>query len=196
VVVLDEARGDYVGLGPAQSALWRRLVEGDLGDEPQRDEETRRLIDVMTARGWVGGARSSPVRLNKPARAPSWRRAVVCLSLAPLLLRMRGFRSAYGWARGAVRSDGSTETQDSSRALRAFAQAEHGFVPRPDLADCLPRSLALFVFLAGAGLPAHHRIGVRRYPFSAHAWVEMEGDPVLCATAACASFTPIATLSA
>jgi len=41
--------------------------------------------------------------------------------------------------------------------------------------DCLPRTLALYRFLLSAGIPADHVIGVRQYPFEAHAWVEFEG---------------------
>jgi hypothetical protein len=194
VVVLDEACGDYVGLGPHESAIWRRLVNGERGDVLVAGDEVDRFIEVIAARGWLGSASADPIHRSRPARAPTWRRAVLCLSLAGLLLRVRGFRAAYAWARGAVRTEPSGDARALGHALRTFSQAEHGFVPRADLADCLPRSLALFVFLAGAGLAPRHRIGVKRYPFSAHAWVEVEGDPVLCAAAPCALFTPIATL--
>ena len=42
--------------------------------------------------------------------------------------------------------------------------------------DCLPRSLTLFVLLRRRGVPATLRIGVKRYPFGAHAWVECLGE--------------------
>lgn len=41
--------------------------------------------------------------------------------------------------------------------------------------DCLPRSLAVYLLLRRGGIPATFHIGVRRYPFGAHAWVEWEG---------------------
>ena len=41
--------------------------------------------------------------------------------------------------------------------------------------DCLPRALAVFVLLRRRGVPATLRIGVKRYPFGAHAWVECLG---------------------
>jgi Transglutaminase-like superfamily len=44
--------------------------------------------------------------------------------------------------------------------------------------DCLPRSLALFYLLRSRGVPAVIHIGVAKYPFQAHAWVEVEGRPV------------------
>ncbi len=68
------------------------------------------------------------------------------------------------------------------RALRAFQIAEN-FITVSDVnIDCLPRSLALHRFLASCDVPAQHCIGVRRYPFGAHAWVEVNGVPV-CDTA-------------
>ena len=42
--------------------------------------------------------------------------------------------------------------------------------------DCLPRSLAIYVLLRRQGVPATLRIGVKRFPFAAHAWVECLGE--------------------
>lgn len=42
--------------------------------------------------------------------------------------------------------------------------------------DCLPRALAIFVLLRSRGVPATLRIGVKRYPFGGHAWVECLGE--------------------
>ena len=42
--------------------------------------------------------------------------------------------------------------------------------------DCLPRALTLYLLLRGRGVPATLRIGVKRYPFGAHAWVECLGE--------------------
>lgn len=42
--------------------------------------------------------------------------------------------------------------------------------------DCLPRSLTLYLLLRRRGVPATLRIGVKRYPFGAHAWVECLGE--------------------
>jgi hypothetical protein len=64
------------------------------------------------------------------------------------------------------------------RAVAAFALAENFFVIKSAPKDCLPRSLALFRFLRSAGLPVEHCIGVRRFPFQAHAWVEYHGRVV------------------
>lgn len=42
--------------------------------------------------------------------------------------------------------------------------------------DCLPRSFALCRLLRREGLPAELCLGVRQFPFSAHAWVECQGQ--------------------
>ena len=42
--------------------------------------------------------------------------------------------------------------------------------------DCLPRALTLYVLLRCAEVAATLRIGVKRYPFAAHAWVEWRGE--------------------
>jgi hypothetical protein len=65
------------------------------------------------------------------------------------------------------------------RAERAFLIAENLFPLRRAPRDCLPRSLALFSFLNSIGIACGHNIGVIRTPFTAHAWVEVGGSPVL-----------------
>jgi hypothetical protein len=65
------------------------------------------------------------------------------------------------------------------RAEKAFLLAENLFPLRGAPRDCLPRSLALFSFLNSIGIECVHNIGVIRTPFTAHAWVEVGGSPVL-----------------
>lgn len=45
--------------------------------------------------------------------------------------------------------------------------------------DCLPRALTACLLLWRGGVPATLHIGVKRYPFGAHAWVECDGQTVL-----------------
>lgn len=42
--------------------------------------------------------------------------------------------------------------------------------------DCLPKSLTLCRLLRSRAIPAEFCLGVKKYPFSAHAWVEWEGE--------------------
>lgn len=44
--------------------------------------------------------------------------------------------------------------------------------------DCLPRALAIYHFLRAKGAPVELRIGVKKFPVSAHAWVEYRGQVV------------------
>lgn len=44
---------------------------------------------------------------------------------------------------------------------------------------CLEKSSLLFVVLAWAGYHPIIRIGIKTPPFSAHAWVELDGNPLL-----------------
>ena len=59
------------------------------------------------------------------------------------------------------------------RTLGAVRRATRYYY-RPRL-DCLPRALAIFVLLRSRGVSATLHIGVKRYPFGAHAWVECLG---------------------
>ena len=44
--------------------------------------------------------------------------------------------------------------------------------------DCLPRALTTFYLLRGQGVPVSYRLGVKKFPFAAHSWVEFEGRVV------------------
>ena len=48
----------------------------------------------------------------------------------------------------------------------------------PSRAVCLEQSLALYLLLRRQGMCPEIRLGVRPLPFSAHAWVELNGVPV------------------
>jgi hypothetical protein len=77
-------------------------------------------------------------------------------------------------------------------ALLAFSRAENCFSVGDSRIDCLPRSLALHRFLRSVGIGAEHCIGVRRFPFGAHAWVEITGSVVLDSPAFVRDFHVIA----
>jgi hypothetical protein len=62
--------------------------------------------------------------------------------------------------------------------VRNFVQAENLFDFGRYNEDCLLRSLSLQRFLRSAGYASEHVIGVKIYPFNAHAWVEYQGEPI------------------
>ena len=76
--------------------------------------------------------------------------------------------------------------------MGAFGRAENFFVVRRAPDDCLVRSLSLYRFLREAGSRAEHVIGVRRFPFQAHAWVECAGEVLMDTRAP--YFTPLARM--
>jgi hypothetical protein len=92
-------------------------------------------------------------------------------------LKARGFGPSVAWARGrAARAAGpGLAPEQVERAAHHVAVAAAFF---PGRAVCLEQSLALYVLLRGRGVPAELRIGVQVYPFQAHAWVELHGQPV------------------
>lgn len=44
--------------------------------------------------------------------------------------------------------------------------------------DCLPKALTTFHLLRRQGIPAELCFAVKKYPFTAHAWVEAYGEPL------------------
>jgi hypothetical protein len=200
-VILDLRSGTYRVLDRVASAMWCGLVGADGGgdedvvrtilahfdvepDRARRDLAAFRercLADGMLAERTAGAEpsdgtdRSAPKRVLWPAFA-AWS----CLARTALLLRRRGFATAYRVSTShAPVPSGAADDGALERAAAAFARAENFFVPRRAPDDCLPRSLALFRFLRMMGLPAEHVIGCRRAPFFAHAWVECGGRVVL-----------------
>ncbi len=73
--------------------------------------------------------------------------------------------------------DGATlaaQRRTVARTLEAVRAATRYYYRRR--LDCLPRSIAIYVLLRRRGVPATLRIGVKRFPFGAHAWVECLGE--------------------
>jgi len=205
VFLLDGRRGEYFGLDVDASRHWLALAAGEHPADASAREGVEHLIEAARARGWLASSEPQPVRRRKRrvgAGARAWRSfpvlgAYICLAQAFILVRVRGFAAAYAWARSLAPGATASEHDDASlaAAVRAFTRAEHFVVSRLGPDDCLPRSLALFVFLCRCGVPARHRIGVRRYPFAAHAWVEDGAGRVVDRAEQVTEFTPIAAMS-
>ena len=108
---------------------------------------------------------------------PSVGRCALTLLAVRARLKARGFGPTVAWARraaGRVRGAGLAPAQ-VERAAYHVAVAAAFF---PGRAVCLEQSLALFLLLRRRGVPAELRLGVQVYPFYAHAWVEVGGEPV------------------
>nr|WP_181718619.1 lasso peptide biosynthesis B2 protein [Pedobacter sp.]QJS06272.1 Coenzyme PQQ synthesis protein D [Pedobacter sp.] len=96
-------------------------------------------------------------------------------------LRGQGFSETYRWHLRLQFSGSLLKAPKAdmiSNALAMFKYAENGFRIGTSDIDCLPRSLALYSYLLAGGIRVDHCIGVRRFPFGAHAWVELCGAPI------------------
>lgn len=196
IFVLDERVGQYYGLGPGDAQLWDRVCA------PDRDDDVDRLVQLRAQaaeRGWLAADEAAPARKeprDRPVRDPARWRARLALARAFWLLRRGDFAAAYGWARlaSARVAEPAPSPVPLEEALRRFVHAEGWLWSRLGDRDCLPRSLALFVFLRRSGYAVHHHIGLRARPFAAHAWVQHADVALLENRALSGEFTSIATL--
>ncbi len=202
VVVLDLRAQRYSVLDELASSMWEIITgEADTGacfrrwaleyettDEAMA-ESISQFRDDRLRMGWLR-RNDATVDQTVHRRAdgvpgyvrrllPAGALAFSALALTTLSLRFAGFRRTYDWLSGVRAAPGPEVGALADSVLRPFLAAEN-FIPlRRAPNDCLPRSLALFLYLCWRGIPAKHVIGVRRVPFAAHAWVEVSGEPVL-----------------
>lgn len=198
VVLLDLRTASYVVLDRVATAMWqaltchadeaRRLAElAERFDAPAgvlRDDLDAFARDCLE-RGFLAPeppAAPSPAGLGRgrAARGALALRAWLSLLATSRSIARRGFSDTYRrYSRLPCPASGGEDVDAlASRARQAFSRAENFFVLRGAPRDCLPRSLALFRFLRSVGVPAEHCIGVQRFPFEAHAWVECGGSVV------------------
>jgi hypothetical protein len=109
------------------------------------------------------------------ARPPTLLSSFLLLAATDLGLRTLGFARTVELARKLSRAHQPADAALIVEVCRRLAMAA---VFYPGRARCLEQSLALYVLLRRRGLPAELRLGVQPYPFTAHAWVELEGRPV------------------
>ncbi len=117
-------------------------------------------------------------------KPPSVLASFIALGLTRGSLKLAGFGRTTQWARrmAAVGGPGKEgrralagHSETAERAARSVAVAAAFF---PGRAICLEQSIALYVLLRRRAVAAMLRIGVQPYPFKAHAWVEVDGQPV------------------
>jgi hypothetical protein len=112
------------------------------------------------------------------------------LAATDLSLRFLGFaRSVNIVRRLAKRTRNDAENGELVQAVCQRVAMAGVFYP--GRARCLEQSLALYVLLRRRGVAAALRIGVQPYPFSAHAWVELNGVPLSERPEAIQQFVPI-----
>lgn len=129
------------------------------------------------ARRGVGPRATSPA-IRAAALMPPAAHAWLCQQRIEWQLRTHGFAAAYAFA-ARSRSNPVAKSSSLARCLAGFASAERFTARLLRRDDCLPRSLALFLFLRERGFPVRHAIGIADDPLRAHAWAELAGQPLL-----------------
>ena len=108
---------------------------------------------------------------------PGFGTAFLAITLSRASLRFGGFKRALRWSRWLARRLARTDRRGTpDEVAHAVAVAAAFF---PGRAICLEQSVACYVLLRRYGHPADLRVGVQPYPFRAHAWVDVDGRPVL-----------------
>jgi hypothetical protein len=120
--------------------------------------------------------------MTRSMRASSYASAAFVLIAVKLALATIGFRRSLrvlgNLTAGVPSAPANSDARDErpvDETVRHIATAAAFF---PGRALCLEQSLALYYCLRRAGVAAELRLGVRHTPFTAHAWVELEGRPL------------------
>jgi hypothetical protein len=214
VIILDLCDGEYLIFDEAATFLWDVICSTPplehaitafahkFGISPiQAGHDLKTFVDDCISRRLI--TRAEPTirectgeSLRKPMTILN---AWLCLRRTRNSLRERGFAKTY-WEHMNLKFGGTHLSCDIDAKLRdclqRFRYAENGFCVRNADIDCLPRSLALHRYLLAGGVKVDHCIGVRRFPFGAHAWVRVNGRPFDDSPSFVEEFTVIATIPA
>jgi hypothetical protein len=200
-VLLDLPGDRYVGLGATSTRLWRDLAAGATVDAVAEAVAAERSIDPETAKALVAlqvdhwrdaGLLRGPDPRLPSARSPAPPASeVLCdddVAEAPIqLAAIVAIAGSALWVAVSLAFRGPTATVAALQALDASDADWRSAIPirRAQLAlrrwvlqgrsDCWPRSLVLVRALRGRGVDARLCLGVRKFPFLAHAWVELGG---------------------
>jgi hypothetical protein len=216
-LVMDLPTSAFYFLDEDASRMWRELrnAQGSVVWAKEAlgrgDESSRRLAGMLDdfvasceARGFldsdhlpsVRGVRRAPRPRGSHGRSLLAVRAWLWMLRMDIALRGHGFGAIYQrLGQGAAARPGGVASGDVEVARAAFMRAENFYVRRRAPNDCLPRSLALYAYMRGLGLPVVHCIGARRFPaLRCHAWVEYDGAPILDQRANVSDYTLIASM--
>ena len=204
-VVLDLRTGSYQVLNPAATAMWEILTgDADPADAliemssryrvplARLEQDLSAFSDLCRTSRLLEPENHADAVVKPPLRAGA-SAPTILLALRSMMATSRalardGFAVTY--LQYAQFPQGTSPT--ARRALTIFARAENFFLSKRGSEDCLARSLALYRFLSRVNVQANHVIGVCRFPFRAHAWVETEGTAAFQGSVA--DYTPLARL--
>ena len=116
--------------------------------------------------------------VSRPLRVPSTLECLLRVAVVRAALKLLGYDRTRRWidrriARVPVQGDGSPQVVAAAEYAVAMGAAFF-----PGRAQCLERSLVLYDYLRRHGISVQMRLGIQRYPFMAHAWVEYRGVPI------------------
>lgn len=188
--VLDESATSawamLTGFAEAESVVERWTSEYAIGRDDAELTVTHFAEECLKS-GWLQleppkariWARTAADGLRWQQKIPRILVAIAALAVTAMSLKTKGFANTYraGNARAGMRT--REEEGQLTGPLSAFLFAENFLFSIRGINDCLYRSLAVHRYLRWLGFPAVHVIGVRRAPFAAHAWVEVNGEGVL-----------------
>jgi hypothetical protein len=217
IVILDLTTQTYQLLDETATLLWNAIHDhaGVLDSAlrelqhqypADRDGVTRefdRFVGTCLDRDYLRYGGAERCAAGPPSERTTARRHLLamrawwCMLRISGALRVRGFSAAYLRVRDeAARDVDARRAPALSKAVSSFLSAENVFWRRRGQQDCLPRSLALFLFLRRAGIRVEHKIGARRVPTVAiHAWVEYDGRGILEGSRDLTAYTQLAAIS-
>jgi hypothetical protein len=104
--------------------------------------------------------------------------AWVILVLADLALQLLGFHRFYRLVEGWPVLGSVPEVSRGDRARQTLTAVDRARTYYFRHARCLQRAVAAVCFLRMRGVRGELVIGVRKIPFQAHAWMELDGEIV------------------
>ncbi|MFW2438266.1 MAG: lasso peptide biosynthesis B2 protein [Arenicellales bacterium] len=175
IIVLDILCDAYFALDQETSRAWIAYTKDDV-------PLPVKVAEAFDRNNWLHQTSLKTACSDPPVQVglskSRWFLGIISLVSARWMLKRHGFSQAYQsaamWTN--INSVPSTSINDD---LKRFLAAEAWLPSFLGDRDCLPRSLALFTYLRRLGHPVSHVIGVSRFPFDAHAWVEYDGTPLL-----------------
>lgn len=186
-----QVRSDLAGL--LEDLVRRKLLVEAGENPPSWREKLGSLASCLTLRG-LRIASSLWRRLLNPQRTPNPLTVQLLLGLSWLSFRLLGWSRTlslwqhWHWDGGAIGPDGRLEITQAVDGKVREAAASQLFFP----VTCKERALVGYHLLrAFYGLPATLRVGLDRYPFQVHAWVECGGEILTDDAAHCQLFIPV-----
>lgn len=199
VWTIDTRNGQLFAVEGNAAAAWQALAAG------RGEHVPRWFLQELHARGILELSKTKHPRI---ARVVRWAVALFAWLALPTLLAcvfrwlVRRALARGGFGEMVSLADefpfgqrGAFPRQLRSEWLAGYCRAEGlvGFSGGTN--DCLPRAFALYLMLCGLGVRARHIIALRPRPFAAHAYVEVDGAPVLEDMQALRDFRPLSVLS-